>query len=375
MRRKELDKIIDKYLEGNASSQDLELLEKFEFIEENRLKKSIFKSVSEKEALKKEILLNIKKNRISRKIRYYDYAAAASIALLVSLTLYFNNKNNETLIAPIIVNTNPIEPGIDKATLTLEDGLTVKLEKGNVISTKNAKSDGEQLVYNHAKAKKSSNITYNSLTTPRGGEFQLILADGTKVWMNSESQLKYPVRFIEGRTLEVELVYGEAYFDVSPSTDHKRNTFKVLHKSQEIEVFGTEFNVKAYKDETTVYTTLVEGKVALNTGNEVQNLAPNQQAVLNLESGNIAIKNVDVNSVTSWIRGDFVFQRKPLKDIVKVLSRWYDVDIEIQNASLEDLKFNGELSKHQDLDEILSLIKNTNFIYQYEKTNEKIILK
>ena len=150
----------------------------------------------------------------------------------------------------------------------------------------------------------------------------MILSDGTKVWLNSESQLKYPVAFNDGETRQVELVYGEAYFDVSPSTAHKGARFKVFNQSQEVEVLGTEFNIKAYKDETNIYTTLVEGKVAISAAGKNQILKPNQQSNLNLETGSIEITTVDVYNETTWIDGIFSFENKPLKEILKVLSRW-----------------------------------------------------
>ena len=162
---------------------------------------------------------------------------------------------------PILNKEDIITTGSDKAVLTLEDGSNIELEKGKAFKTNVVNSNGEKLVYNKTNQTK---ITYNYLTIPRGGQYFVKLSDGTEVWLNSESQLKFPVAFIKGQTREVTLVYGEAYFAVSPSTNHNGATFKVMNQGQEVEVLGTEFNIKAYKDEINIYTTLVEGKVTVS---------------------------------------------------------------------------------------------------------------
>ncbi|MNQ99490.1 fec operon regulator FecR [compost metagenome] len=255
----------------------------------------------------------------------------------------------------------------------MANGSQIALGKGKSYQTRQASSNGEKLVYTNGNTPVSA--AYNYLTIPRGGQFFVQLADGTKVWLNSESQLRYPVAFTDGKTREVELVYGEAYFEVSPSTVHKGARFKVLNKMQEVEVLGTQFNIKAYKDETTIYTTLVEGKVAMNTVNAKVYLAPSQQANLNLKNLNLSISRVDVYNEISWKKGIFSFERKPLKDIMVVLSRWYDVDVIFENKTLENAKFIGILGKEQPIEEILTTIKATNIINNYKIEGKTIYIK
>ncbi len=304
---------------------------------------------------------------------WYKYAAAA-IFIGILTTTYFlkgNIVNTPIEATPIIVNTNIIEPGTDKATLTLGDGTVVALEKGNNYQNQNIKSNGEELIYKAGK-RKTNEVAYNYLTIPRGGQFFIKLSDGSQVWLNSESQLKYPVSFIEGETRVVELVYGEAYFDVSSSENHNGTKFKVLNRFQEIEVLGTEFNVKAYKDESNIYTTLVEGKVALGYNDRRQELTPNLQSNLNIIDNTITVAKVDIKSEISWKNGIFSFKDKPLRDIMKVISRWYDVDVVFQNKDLEEISFKGVLGKNQDLEQILLTIKTLSIIKNYE-INEKTI--
>jgi len=319
------------------------------------------------------------KSKINVPVRklYWKYATAAAILVIALASTYVLRdsifKNIKGNPAPIIVN-NKIQNGTDKATLTLEDGSTVILEKGATYQAKNAKSNGEQIIYDPAN-NAADKIAYNYLTIPRGGEFFVQLSDGTKVWLNSESQLKYPVAFIAGKTRQVELMYGEAYFEVSPSTAHNGATFKVFNKAQEIEVLGTEFNIKAYKDENNIYTTLVEGKVAVKYESKTQNLVPNQQSNYNLKNNTLSIAVVDTFNETSWKKGVFSFDGKSLKEIMTVLSRWYDVEVEFQNKAIESEEFIGVLGKNQNLEYILLSIKNFGVIKDYQIKNRKVILK
>ncbi len=303
----------------------------------------------------------------------YKYAVAASVILIVSLSIFLNKERNSIKsVEPPIIVSNQIETGTDKATLTLETGEEVTLLKGTSFQTQNLTSNGEEVIYNKTGTKE---IAYNYLTIPRGGQFQIVLADGTKVWLNSESQLKYPVSFKEGETRQVELVYGEAYFDVSPSALHKGSKFKVFNQSQEIEVLGTEFNIKAYKDEINIYTTLVEGQVVVDFSGGKENLIPNQQSNLNVLSSSVTVTKVDVYNEISWKEGIFTFEGKPLKDIVKVLSRWYDVDFVFVDKSSEEKRFNGSLKRRLKINEILDAIKNFGKIKGYEINGKTIMIK
>ena len=314
-----------------------------------------------------------KQNKKHNKNYKWKYTAAAILIGLLATAYFFNDGfvNRESESVKIGVSNN-IVPGTDKATLTLEDGSVIALEKENVYKNKNVKSNGKEVVYKPHESYESY-VEYNCLTVPRGGQFFVKLSDGTQVWLNSESQLKYPVSFIAGETRQVELVYGEAYFDVSPSTEHNGSKFKVINQSQEVEVLGTEFNIKAYKNEQNVYTTLVEGKVEVKAALVKQILVPNEQLSLNKLNEEILVSTVDVKSEISWKTGVFRFKGKPLKDIMKVLSRWYDVDVVFENKELELRKFKGVVEKEQSIEEILSIMKSTT-INNYEIKNKVIFL-
>lgn len=304
---------------------------------------------------------------------FIKYAVAASI-IFVAGFLYINKTKEvkeDIKDSPAIVVQEPILPGTDKAILTLANGTSVALEKGENYKKDNLNSNGEELVYSPSSSKE---IAFNYLTVPRGGQFFIQLADGTKVWLNSDSKLKYPENFTEGKVREVELVYGEAYFDVSPSTDHKGAKFKVLSKYQDIEVLGTEFNVKAYTDEDKIYTTLAEGKVSLEKENVKSFLAPGQQAVTKQGIGEVTVQYIDVAAEISWKKGLFTFKRESLKQIMKTLSRWYNVDVVFLNKDLENIEFKGVFNKKQTIEEVLTLIQNTNFINQYKIDGQTVLI-
>jgi transmembrane sensor len=381
MEKEHFFELLDKYFCGETNLEEDKLL--LSYYESFQISTEWDDSLGPKDVIKEKILARLQNALNPEEVRVVPikrfntntilkFAVAAAVVFLISISLLFNkNISNEN--TPVIVN-NTIKVGTDKATLILEDGSVITLEKGKEYVAGNVKSNGEELVYNSKNSAKTE-IANNYLTIPRGGQFFVQLSDGTKVWLNSESQLIYPVAFVDGETREVELLYGEAYFEVSPSTNHGGSKFKVHTQMQHVEVLGTEFNIKAYKDETTIYTTLVEGKVAISNARTRQILAPNQQSNLSVKNNDIAITTVDVYSETSWRKGLFVFKGMPLKEIMKVLSRWYDVDIVFANAALGNVKFNGVLHKNQNLEEILTTIKNTDFINAYEIKNNKITLK
>ncbi len=389
-----IENIIVKYLNNQASRLELDQLEnwiseesnedifrsyiKINYLIDSNMKK--FNTELSREKLLEVIESDKKVVRTKFQRKLLKYAAAAAVLCLLSLTFVFKDRlfNDVNLIvdSPTIINNN-IKPGSDKATLTLEDGSEIALEKGKNFSTQKVSSNGHQIVYNSTDSQKEPNniIAYNKLTIPRGGEFFLALSDGTKVWLNSETQLKYPVNFIKGQPREVELVYGEAYFEVTPSTDFKGSTFKVLNTDQEVEVLGTKFNVKAYLDENNIYTTLAEGKIAVNTDFGSKVLSPNYQSVLNKSSHEINISPVKVRNEIAWINGEFILPHLNLKEIMQVLSRWYDMEVKFENKELEKERFVGIIRKNQNIEDILNNIKNLGILKDYEINNKKVILK
>ncbi|MXN92340.1 DUF4974 domain-containing protein [Flavobacterium sp. Sd200] len=377
--QKHFSELVTKLLDGSITKEDRDTLIHI-FLNNQEIKdwpvyfehkETVEERIYEK--IRSELDFGIKETKVIPFYRksLFKYTVAASIALLITLSVVFQNKNHEISTK---VAANKIEAGSDKATLTLEDGTSVILEKGKVYKNKNINSTGKEVHYIQSESA-SKEVVYNYLTIPRGGQFSIILSDGTKVWLNSETKLKFPVNFLEGKTRGVELVYGEAYFDVSPSTAHNGAGFTVFQKKQEVHVVGTQFNIKAYKDDSCISTTLVEGKVEMQFENIKQNLTPNQRVSINVETNKIKIAEVDVSNDISWKEGVFSFEDKSLSEIMKVLSRWYDIEVVFENESIKQEKFNGVLMKNRNIEDILLSIKNYGIIKKYEFKNKTLILR
>lgn len=316
-----------------------------------------FKPVDSKKAwLLVNQRLNLKKPKPYRKM-----AIAASFVGLLGLLSFFNIRNNSKEAAvESVITISIVDKSNERAILTLANGTDVILtEEG--YQNKNIKSNGSELIYESASTNSSKDdIIYNYLSVPRGGEFFIQLSDGTKVWLNAESKLKFPVEF-KGSSREVELVYGEAYFEVSPSTFHEGVNFIVKTQNQIIEVLGTEFNLSAYKDDKTIITTLVEGKVSLAHSDlsDVKSLSPSQQATFDLQTNTVNIERVDTDDITAWRLGVLRFQDKSLKDIMIALSRWYDLEVSFESETIQRQKFNGIFRKTQNIENILESIQKT----------------
>ena len=378
--------IIVKYLSKEANIDEIEELDRWLVKKENitifnsYVQTDYFTSIfmtkydlqMAKSKIHKRIRLIEKRNKLER---YKKIAFAASIILLVGISLFNQFYFNETTII-----RDPIVIGTDKAVLTLENGDQVILEKGQKFQNKTVNSDGKELSYS-IKNRSSSNfknekIASNFLTIPRGGQFSLNLEDGTKVLLNSDSKIKYPVKFIKGKKRQVELLYGEAFFDVSSSKNNNGSEFIVSTKTQKINVLGTKFNVKSYSEDDIITTTLVEGKVKVENGENQILLFPNQQSKVDSNSAIIDVSDVDVSQQISWIKGLFSFNDTSLEDIMQTLSRWYDLEFIFKSANQKKFIFSGILERTKSIEDILFIIEKTSSSNEinFEINNKTIII-
>ena len=379
--------ILVKYLSKEANIDEIEELDRWLIKKENI---SIFNSYVQTDYFTSIFMtkydLQMAKSKIHNRIRlierrnklerYKKIAFAASIILLVGVSLFNQFYFNETIIIK-----DPIIIGTDKAVLTLENGDQVILEKGQKFQNKTVNSDGKELTYT-IKNRSSSNsknekIASNFLTIPRGGQFSLNLEDGTKVLLNSDSKIKYPVKFIKGKNRQVELLYGEAFFDVSSSQNNNGSEFIVSTKTQKINVLGTKFNIKAYSEDDIITTTLVEGKVKVGNGKNQILLSPNQQSKVDSNSPVINVSDVDVSQQISWINGLFSFNDTSLEDIMHTLSRWYDLEFVFKSANQKGFIFSGILERTKSIEDILLIIEKTSSSNEinFEINNKTIIIE
>lgn len=390
MLEKDIEVIIVNYFTNSASKEEIAELSNWmskksnklifkDFVKANYLldiSMINFNTEEEKEKVLSKILQKEKSIQTKKFVRTFKYAAV--FLIFIGLGFLYKKLNNtpQQSEKSVIVNSKvKILPGTNQAILTLENGSEVVLGQGGDLHLNGRSLNDEKLTYHLKPISTGNSIQFNYLTIPRGGQFFVQLSDGTRVWLNSDSKLKYPVSFIYGQTRKVELVYGEAYFEVSKSTDHNGDSFKVQSGAQEIEVLGTEFNVKAYKDDSHIVTTLVEGKVTIGDGVAYKYLKPSEQSIFDIENHQISVQKVDkVFDEIAWKDGYFCFKRKSMKDIMKVLSRWYNIEYVFKNTNKENKSFTGVLDRESTIDEILTYIQKTNEI-NFKITNRTVIIE
>lgn len=383
-----IEKLIVKFMTKSISADELETLS--EWIEHKKNRTLFYEYIKinyavdaamsffnkEKAKLMFSIHTSQKSTSKQTKRTFWKYAIAATIALLLSLPFAIQKSTITKGNTPTIKKESTIVSGSNKAVLTLENGKQVALEKGKNFSNNHVNSDGKNLIYtkNTTKNTPKKEVVYNYLTIPRGGQFFVELSDGTKVWLNSESKLKYPVAFNKNETRKVELLYGEAYFEVAPSVQHNGTKFTIKTKVQDIEVMGTEFNIKSYKEDETIATTLVEGKVFVSNGISNITLQPGQQSRVNMNNDKITTQKVNVSNVIAWKNGEFRFKNKPLHKMLTELGRWYDLEIVFENKAKKETTFSGSLKRSENVKELLDNIERTGSV-KFEIHSKKIIIK
>lgn len=288
--------------------------------------------------------------------RWVKVAAAMTVPLILGAYMLMQLLGPRPL--PLAQSNLNLIPGIQSATLTLSNGKSVilgehKSIKEIVLSNLSTAIDTNYtLSYNHS-ILAANHDTYNTLETPRGGEYALELADGTKVWLNAASKIRYPTQFSD--TLRQVYVEGEAYFEVKHNA---AKPFVVNTQNQLVTVLGTSFNVQAYTDEYVQTTTLVEGKVKVNAQGQSQDyfLKPSQQTLMHLDNKALEIIEVDTELYTAWRNGLFVFKGEDLESIMRKFSRWYACDIRFSDEKAKDLQFTGSLKRTHNLKNILEII-------------------
>lgn len=296
-------------------------------------------------------------------------AAVWVLALGVTLWMTFGKKEN---VAPLPVASKIIPAGEKKATLTLADGTEVHVEEitAQILQEKgmNIEYRNGEIVY-HKSEEKTTEVVYNKLEVPRGGECMIKLDDGTKVWVNAETKLKYPVAFVGDRR-EVVLE-GEAFFDVAKN----EKPFIVKTSFGDVRVLGTAFGISAYASESESYTTLVRGKVSVEReGIKPVVILPGEQVVTS-KDGKMIKQQVDVEEFVGWKDGIYVFKEKSLGEIMKTLERWYNISVDFQEKSLVDLPFTGNLKRYDDINVFFDALTRTGDMKYRVEGNQVILFK
>ena len=301
-------------------------------------------------------------------LKVVSYAAMLTLPIIAGMLLWTRQPVEDVVDYGI----GPIEHGVRKATLVLNDGKVLALDTSRMtlkeIDGVTIHTNDQALVYVDSLDNKDVNLQ-NRLITPKGGEYTIMLADGTKVWVNAATEIRYPVKFV-GKERRVWLE-GEAYFEVTKDTTR---SFIVEANGMEVKVYGTRFNVNTRRDDQ-IQTTLVEGSVSVKPkGLKEVMLEPNQQAVFNKLAGRVTVRDVDVMSYVAWQRGNYYFENKSIGEILDELSLWYDIQVFFMNNEVRNERFSGYLPRYEEIDRLLSLIEKTSHV-QFEIKGRVIIVR
>ena len=380
--------LIQQYLNGMADSDEKRELSIMAETLDNEIIIELFKEAWESSGQKAEVfgieetnkmLNDILRNHpgnssfASGRKLWRSVAAAAVILLALGAGLYLNYSGKKILDFEVNSNVhrNDLLPGSSRAILRLANGSTILLdtaERGVLAQqagTKIVKLDNGQLAYNSPKDEKYE-MLYNTVSTPRGGEYHLVLPDSTEVFLNAASSIRFPVDF-KGNERKVEIT-GEVYFEVSKNPSRP---FRVTVNDMMIEVLGTHFNVNAYSEEALIRTTLLEGSVAVSNRKAGINLKPGQQSVAD-QQGNLLLKdNIDLDEAVAWKNGKFEFHNAGIEAIMSQIGRWYNVEVAYEGQQTRET-FSGIVSRRGNVSQVLKIMEMAGIRFKIEK--EKIIV-
>ena len=359
MNKAETEVLLERYLQGKANADEAALIERWYLKEADQ---QVLSDAEGFEHLRSEIWLSVRTQaglplqKVKPGFRFnYRYAAAALllVTLSIGLILYVNQYNpfgSDLKITRLI--GKDIAPGKNAAILTLADGKTIALsaaKQGVVINAAALTYNDGTLLSNDVPEPYEVAKRTIQISTPKGGQYEVVLPDGTRVWLNAASSLKFPGSFAGSLSREVDLS-GEAYFEVAKD---KSKAFKVRGSGQVVEVLGTHFNINSYEDEAGVTTTLLEGSVKVNAAV----LVPGEQSILS-KRGLIHIGPVAVDQVVAWKNGAFQFDETDFASIMRQLERWYDVEIKYKGA-VPDIHYTGRIPRKSKISEVLEMLEET----------------
>jgi transmembrane sensor len=369
MNNEEYLAMYEKFLAGTATPAEIRRIHDYKDSFRLREEQEAEKDLEDRLLARIRVSAGIKDNNSPRlrRIPTWLRSAAAAVLLLAAagLFLFRNTKSHPLTPAapPVAAHHQDIPPGGNKAILTLADGQQIALTDApngairqyDNITIKKESNGRLSYVVGNNETTTSQNAT-NTISTPRGGQYEVTLPDGTKVWLNALSSLSFPLSFSRSQR-QVRLT-GEAYFEVAPD---KARPFLVETSHTEVHVLGTSFNIKAYSDETTTTTTLVAGAVRVANGHNQHVLQPGQQSLAD-QQGSLAVSAANIEEAVAWKDGYFIFHNASIRDIMRQASRWYDVNIQYE-VNTEDLQFGGRISRFSNISELLKNLELTGSVH------------
>lgn len=373
--------LIKRCLEGTATAEERQLVDAYY----NRLEKDAMARLApaEEEALRERMLHRIHHAvqeaapevpvLVTRGRAWWQYAAAAAVlGILVAAGGYFFMQQRSVVPKEVGAVNQPEGqiPGYNKATLTLANGAVVPLDSTGhqVIRQGNVTVYQQKGLLEYKEKGKGNGMAFNTLKTPRGAQYRLTLPDGTGVWLNAASELKYPTSF-QGKERRVYLS-GEGYFEIAANA---QQPFVVSANDVDVNVLGTQFNIMAYADEAFVKTTLLQGAVKVSKEQAAVVLQPGQAAILNNGRSDIQVRQTNTTEDVAWKNGYFVFNNENLESIMKKIVRYYDVEVEYR-TDISNKNFGGSVARFSSLAELLSTLELTGIVHFKMDGNKVIVM-
>jgi ferric-dicitrate binding protein FerR (iron transport regulator) len=358
-----------------ANERNREVLEEMlneEKAAEHWRKLAYYRERTEKARL--ELAAEIERRAAFRRRRLFFYKAAAAAVLLFCVAYVFLALQLRKDDARAVVTMN-VMPGSQKAQLVLSNGKSLELNTGSdtsFIQGASVKIQQQQGLLAYEDLNNNyEDIQFHQLITPKGGEYHLLLEDGTHVWLNAASSIRFPTRF--GATERRVQLTGEAYFEVAK--DAEKPFIVAINEKTSIEVLGTRFNVNAYTDEDNIHTTLLEGAVAVTSGNDKRKIIPGQRTVTKANGSNaIIIEQADTVRAVAWRYGVFDFNDTKLSEVMRQVSRWYNIDV-VYEKGIPDIKVWGRMERNQDLQQLIRILNGMDVRVKLESINKLTVLQ
>ncbi|MDQ0965959.1 transmembrane sensor [Flavobacterium sp. W4I14] len=360
--------LIEKYNDQTATSDERMIVEQwYDRINGAELTKNQFNEEKVKKQIFQNITSRIDHNKVQqepKKIKlFYTLFFKAAIMIMVLLAgvyVYLKQTERDLLVTSSESKKTKIIPGGNNAVLLLADGSQIILNKasdGQIADqpgVKVVKTKSGELIYRFAENTNPESIAINTVITPRGGQYHLVLVDGTEVWLNAGSSIKFPTAFT-GSDRRVDIT-GEVYFEVAKN---KAKPFIVSTNKSEITVLGTHFNINAYDDEEYQRTTLLEGSVEIKSGKQTTRLTPGQQAIIKEKTEGIKIEKIeDLEAIIAWKNGYFQFEKADLKSVMRLVSRWYDIKVSY-SGSIPAKEYTGKIPRNVSVSKLIEMLAYT----------------
>ncbi|WP_285010785.1 FecR family protein [Pedobacter faecalis] len=372
-----IEQLVSKFERGTISESELQVLTNWYNSHDDESVIIPLKKQESREQIKSRVLTGllykIDPDRVRPRYQTLRWLAGVAAAIIVALGFWVVAEKEIFEHVQTKHAKMAIKPGGNRASLTLADGKTIELstrQSGIVAGQQITYTDGEPITSFDGTAN-DGEVQYFTLHTPRGGTYKITLPDGTEVWLNAASKLKYPSRFATGgRLVELE---GEAYFHVRPAYEGgKKIPFHVAAGKHQVEVLGTQFNINAYPEERTVKTTLIEGKVSVSDQQQRFVLRPDEQAVTGPDG--TTIKQVNAGSYAAWRDGKFVFDGKTFEESFAEIERWYDLEV-VYTDQVPEAELVGDAYRNQNIGLVLRVLKSAEIDYQLDVKRRQVLIK